>query len=247
MLGFSAGGHLTAAVGTDHDSGNPTHDDPIEHFSCRPDFLVLSYAVTNGPVRGRKADEYTPTDTRVTAGTPPSFIMHTHEDSIVSAEQSVLFYSALLSAGVAAELHVFGFGEHGLGLGTGDPNLLEWTNLLHRWLRQSGFLTDCTRSALSGQVTLDGKAMGLAWITFIPADSTAPIAREKINRGMAGCFDIPTAAGPVPGPHHVEVRHLSERYPHAALAPYTLNDECCYETDIVIREGERVHLELAKT
>jgi len=244
MLGFSAGGHLTAAVGTDYDNGDPAHDDPIERCSCRPDFLVLSYAVTNGPVRGRKADEYTPTDTRVTAATPPSFIMHTHEDSIVSAEQSLLFYSALLSVGVAAELHVFGYGEHGLGLCTGDPTLLEWTKLLHRWLRQSGFLTDCARTALTGQVTLDGKAMGMAWVTFIPADPTTPIARQKINRGMAGGIEIPEVSGPVPGPHHVEVHHLSERYPHEALSPYTLNDSCCYETDVIIREGEPVRLEL---
>jgi hypothetical protein len=86
--------------------------------------------------------------------------------------------------------------------------------------------------------------MGMAWVTFIPADPTTPIARQKINRGMAGGIEIPEVSGPVPGPHHVEVHHLSERYPHEALSPYTLNDSCCYETDVIIREGEPVRLEL---
>ena len=120
MLGFSAGGHLAAAVGTRYDAGQPDNADPVERENSRPDFVVPVYAVINGPVRGRKADEYTPADERVTADTPPAFIVHTHEDTIVSAEQSLLLYKALLDAGVEAELHVFGFGEHGLGLGVGD-------------------------------------------------------------------------------------------------------------------------------
>ena len=106
MLGFSAGGHLAVAVGTRWDAGDPEAVDPIERASSRPDFLVPVYAVTNGILRGRKADEYTPADVRVNESTPPAFLVHTHEDGTVPASQSTLFYDALLAAGVQAELHI---------------------------------------------------------------------------------------------------------------------------------------------
>ena len=95
MLGFSAGGHLTVAVGTQWDRGDADATDPVERESSRPDFLVPVYAVTNGILRGRKADEYTPADVNVNAETPPTFLVHTHEDDIVPAHQSTLFYDAL--------------------------------------------------------------------------------------------------------------------------------------------------------
>src|SRR5579862_292993 len=35
ILGFSAGGHLSATAGTRFDSGNPSASDPIERQACR--------------------------------------------------------------------------------------------------------------------------------------------------------------------------------------------------------------------
>ena len=104
ILGFSAGGHLAVSVGTHVDKIDREATDSIDCESCRPDFLVPIYAVTNGIKRGRKADEYTPADTNVSANTPPTFLVHTHEDRIVSPAQSVLFYEAMLNAGVQCEL-----------------------------------------------------------------------------------------------------------------------------------------------
>ncbi len=242
MLGFSAGGHLTAAVGTRYDTGAPDDPDPVERESSRPDFLVPVYAVINGRVRGRKADEYTATDELVTADTPPSFIVHTHEDSIVRADQSLLFYKALLDAGVESELHVFGFGEHGLGLGVGDPDLAEWPRLLHRWLRRCGFLTDTERTAVSGRVTLDGEPMGMVWVTFLPDDENAPIARVRIHRDTEGMFGIPAAVGPIPGPHRVEVHHVSEQIPHTNTGAYSMDDACRHETRVTVEPGRRIDL-----
>ena len=76
MLGFSAGGHLTVAVGTAWNVGVEASIDPIEKISSRPDFLVPVYAVTNGKKRGRKADEYTSTDEQVDSQTPPLSLIH---------------------------------------------------------------------------------------------------------------------------------------------------------------------------
>ena len=141
MLGFSAGRHLTLAVGTNDLRAQPDADDPIDRPSSLPNFLVPVYAVSNGTVRGRKATEYVATDTKVSHSTPPTFLVHTHEDAIVASEQATLFYDALRGSGVPAELHVFGCGEHGVGLASGDPDTRQWFPLLVRWLRRSGFMT----------------------------------------------------------------------------------------------------------
>ena len=45
MMGFSAGGHLTATAGTHFDAGKADATDPIERVSSRPDFLILGYPV----------------------------------------------------------------------------------------------------------------------------------------------------------------------------------------------------------
>ncbi len=234
MLGFSAGGHLTVAVGTQFDSGNPNAADPIERMSCRPDFLVPIYAVTNGVIRGRKADEYTATDTRVDASTPPTFLVHTHEDSIVSAEQSLLFYRACLAAGVQAELHVFGYSDHGVGLSIGDPDTQHWTLLLQRWLRRTGMLTDKRRVAVTGRLRIDNETPGYAWITLTPDDDNAPSANVRVYAGGDGSFAIDAAHGPVTGPHRVQVHQLSTQI-YDRDGGYSMNDTRHFERRVDVK------------
>jgi hypothetical protein len=65
----------------------------------------------------------------------------TSEDTVVPVENSVTSYLALHKAGVAAEVHVFDKGPHGVGLALGDPALAEWRVLLANWLRVRGLLT----------------------------------------------------------------------------------------------------------
>lgn len=243
MLGFSAGGHLVTAVGTRYDHGLADAPDPVERVSSRPDFLVPIYAVTSGAKRGRKADEYFSTDELVTAATPPAFLVHSHEDSIVPADQSILFYRALAAHGVQAELHVFGYGEHGAGLGPGDPDFGQWPGLMLNWLRSGGFLTAKKRVAVRGRATLDGRALGLFWVTLIPLDSNAPTARVMANRSADGGFAMDAGHGPVSGPHRVEIHHLSDQYPHVATGIYSIDDAVCYSLEAEVIAGQ--HLELA--
>ena len=247
MLGFSAGGHLAVAVGTRWDTGEGVAADPIERVSSRPDFLVPVYAVTNGILRGRKANEYTPADVRVTATTPPTFLVHTHEDGIVPATQSTLFYDALHKAGVQAELHIYGFGEHGTGIGAGDPDFRGWPELMVNWLRRSGLLTQRERQAVTGRVTLDGEVMGRAWVTLLPLDDNAPPARARTSRGEDGRFEIPASHGVVPGPHEVEVHHLSEQFPHTNTGVYTLDDAVRYQFGIMQIGAEPVLIDADST
>ena len=245
MLGFSAGGHLTVAVGTQWDRGDSDASDPVERQSSRPDFLVPVYAVVNGILRGRKADEYTPADVNVNAETPPTFLVHTHEDDIVPANQSTRFYDALLEAGVQAELHIYGYGEHGTGIAPGDPDFRSWPALLLNWLRRTGLLTGKGRHAVSGRVTLDGVAMGMAWITLEPLDGNAPIARTRTSRGTNGRFTIPASHGVVPGRHRLTVHHVSEEYPHTNTGVYTLDDAVRYDAGTLDVGDQPLIIELA--
>lgn len=63
------------------------------------------------------------------------------EDKVVAPENNVLFYMALLQAGVPAELHVYEKGQHGCALARNDPVLLSWTTRLADWLSGRGMLS----------------------------------------------------------------------------------------------------------
>jgi acetyl esterase/lipase len=153
MMGFSAGGHLTATAGTHFDAGKADATDPIERASSRPDFLILAYPVVSfdpaiahgGSVRNLLGENPDPkliedlsNDLRVTPQTPPTFLFHTNADTGVVAENSVRFYLALRKAKVPAEMHIFENGPHGVGLALGDPALGAWSGLLTTWLRGRG-------------------------------------------------------------------------------------------------------------
>jgi acetyl esterase/lipase len=163
MMGFSAGGHLTATAGTHFDGGISDAVDPVDRVSSRPDFLILGYpvisfdpAVTHaGSVRNLLGDNPDPkliddlsNDLRVTAQAPPTFLFHTTNDAAVPVENSVRFYLALRKARVPAEMHLFENGPHGVGMALNDPALSVWPSLLMNWLRARGLLT---RPALSTQ------------------------------------------------------------------------------------------------
>jgi acetyl esterase/lipase len=127
MIGFSAGGHLASSVGTGFDAGDPKADDPIEHVSCRPDFLVLVYPSTE--IGGG-----TPTDQLVTRSTPPAFLVHARTDQVVPAAQSERFYAALKKYHVPAEFLELPSGAHGLGCGKGELWAL-WQEKCVEWLK----------------------------------------------------------------------------------------------------------------
>ncbi|MCS7044865.1 MAG: alpha/beta hydrolase [Gemmataceae bacterium] len=155
IMGFSAGGHLASTAGTHFDLGTPEADDPIDRHSCRPDFLVLLYPVitmtepfahvgSRNNLLGKKPDpklvEQLSTERRVTAATPPTFLVHTTEDKAVPPENSVLFYLALCKHKVPAELHIYEKGRHGLGLGDGTLPYASWPQRCAAWLHGRGLL-----------------------------------------------------------------------------------------------------------
>ncbi len=155
ILGFSAGGHLTTTAATLYDAGDPASDDPVERVSSRPDFMVPVYPVVamTGPYAhlGSRQNLLGPSpdpalmdrlspEKQVTRDTPPAFIVHTAEDGTVPVQNSVMLFLALREKGVAAELHCFQKGVHGLGMGKGDPAMSTWPGQLITWLRANGLI-----------------------------------------------------------------------------------------------------------
>ena len=155
ILGFSAGGHLAATAGTHFDAGDPAAADPVDRQSSRPDRMILVYPVISmkepmthaGSKRNLLGTNPTPdlvellsNETQVKADTPPTFIAHTDADTVVPAENPLLFTLALRKARVPVELHLFERGPHGLGLGRDNLPFGEWPGLCARWLDGQGFL-----------------------------------------------------------------------------------------------------------
>ena len=154
MWGFSAGGHLTATAGTHFDAGNAAAVDAIERASSRPDFLILAYPVITmeapyvhtgsrmyllGDAPAQADVDAMSAELHVTAQTPPVFLFSTTDDRTVPIMNSVMFYEALVKAGVPVEMHVFQHGGHGSGLAPANPQLSPWTEMLIKWMRERGY------------------------------------------------------------------------------------------------------------
>ncbi|MHC4595391.1 MAG: DUF1961 family protein [Planctomycetota bacterium] len=159
VMGFSAGGYLAAAAGTLFDEGNSNADDPISRVSCWPDFIAPIYPLVSlklmgnrragllermlGPDLNDKLVSKYSLETRVTSQTPPTFLVHAHDDGL-SVEHSVRFYLALRKTDVPAELHVYSKGGHGFGMRQRGRPVSAWRERWLEWMRAEGFLLQST-------------------------------------------------------------------------------------------------------
>lgn len=148
VIGFSAGGHLSARLLTEPGLSYARRDE-ADDLPARPDFGVLMYPVivTWGPhahagsaqqlldagVSRDDLERYSP-HVNVAAHTPPTMLVHAADDSSVPVENSLVMYDALRKAGVRSELHVFDSGGHGFGLrGVAGRNVAAWPELVRNW------------------------------------------------------------------------------------------------------------------
>jgi len=131
VLGFSAGGHLAAALSTHYEQRLYTAIDAADAQSCRPDFAAVIY-----PGYLADADKnfsFTP-NIPVTAQTPPTFLLQAENDP-VHVENAVMYFLALKAATVPAELHVYAEGGHGYGLRRTALPITNWPDLVDAWLK----------------------------------------------------------------------------------------------------------------
>lgn len=131
LLAFSAGGQVGAILITDENASYEPID-KVDEQSFRPDFAMLVYPWN---MYDKKMDKLMPV-IKVTGNTPPSFIIHTHDDGSTSLG-SVLLYADMKRQKVPAELHVYENGGHGYGTrDRPNSNIGSWTDRATDWLQR---------------------------------------------------------------------------------------------------------------
>jgi len=158
VMGFSAGGHLAAAIGTMWHQAELWEPLGLAPEQIRPNALVLSYAVITGEFGGCKTFQNTTGATdcevhrplwlldKVTPNCPPAFLWHTYEDECVPVKNCLAMAQALADNGVLCELHLYARGPHATALcneqtsGTVFPQYVlphaqNWAEMAARFLR----------------------------------------------------------------------------------------------------------------
>lgn len=118
MIGFSAGGTLTASV--------------AYHYTAttRPDFVAPIYLQYDWAIKSK-----------IPVDAPPIFLLAATDDQIGLAPHSVRLYNEWVAAGKSAELHLYAMGGHGFGMRTQNLPSDRWITLFGDWLGMQGLLT----------------------------------------------------------------------------------------------------------
>jgi len=128
VLGFSAGGELAFLASTRYEGAQPTAADPVAQVSSRPDFQALLYPGI-------------PADLRVTAATPPAFLLCGADDQPAISSGLAELYLAMRRAGAHAELHIYDGVGHGFGMRADNVGpTAAWPRQLLDWMDQQGLL-----------------------------------------------------------------------------------------------------------
>ncbi|MFT6443134.1 MAG: acetyl esterase/lipase [Salibacteraceae bacterium] len=150
IMGFSAGGHLASTAGTHF---NKSYIPNVENISLKPNFMILVYPVISmkdeithqgsrqnllGKNPSMEQVSLFSNELHVSPNTPPTWITHTGDDTIVSVENSIRFYENLVRNKVPAEMHLYPKGNHGFVLSLPTD---QWMQPLFDWMRKSGFIT----------------------------------------------------------------------------------------------------------
>jgi acetyl esterase/lipase len=148
IIGFSAGGHLASSLGTHFKTSYIPNKEGV---NLRPDFMVLVYPVISMNTalthlgsrlnllgKDPKAAQISlfSNEQQVSKDTPPTYLTHSGDDSVVKVDNSIAFYQALQKNGVNAELHLFPKGDHGFVL---QLQAEEWLRPIFRFIKSEGF------------------------------------------------------------------------------------------------------------
>ncbi|MES2463369.1 MAG: alpha/beta hydrolase [Armatimonadota bacterium] len=138
VMGFSAGGHLSARLSTNYDTPAYPVVDASDRLSCRPDFVVLVY-----PAYLNKEDKPAP-ELPISSKTPPTLIIHSEDDkSFVPG--SKIYDVALKANHVPHEFQLFATGGHGYGLRC-EKDARVWPQRCQEWLTKISVLPKPTKT-----------------------------------------------------------------------------------------------------
>jgi len=162
VTGFSAGGHLCASLGTlwhhpllkeagiPEGINKPTGILPIYPvISTQPelcsDVQVRCFVnILGRNTMSHSAEDYS-LELCVDERTPPAFLVHTSNDQVVYAGNSLVFAQALAKYKIPYELHIYHEGAHGMSVcneitENGDPTMNDphkagWVKLAAEWIK----------------------------------------------------------------------------------------------------------------
>ena len=165
VMGYSAGGHLAASASTLFTDAATRPDfsiliypvisfkEGLTHIDTRNNLLGykrwhdaeanVSEQKASQELYAKLIERYS-LESQVSPDTPPTFLAHSSDDTTVSVENSLTYYSSLIREGVSAEMHIYPSGGHGWGfrsekfLGKGNDVFKyareEFERSLDRWL-----------------------------------------------------------------------------------------------------------------
>lgn len=140
VIGFSAGGHMVAAVSTHFDKRAYAAVDAADKESCRPDFAIAEYPghLCNNDDKNFELNPNVP----VTRNTPPTFLLQAENDDVDPVRESLVYYIALKKAGVPVEMHLYAEGGHAFGIRRTKFPITRWPELVETWLKTIGMISE---------------------------------------------------------------------------------------------------------
>jgi len=140
VLGFSAGGHMVAALSVHFDRRLYPAVDAADKVSCRPDFAVSIYPghlsrETNSIALNPDIRDH------ISIRTPPTFLLQNEDDHVDRVEDALSYYAALKKAGVPVEMHLYAQGGHAFGLRRTKFPVTSWPRLVETWLSSLGVIS----------------------------------------------------------------------------------------------------------
>ena len=150
IMGFSAGGHVASTAATHFQT---SYIDNPGNTNLRPDFAIFIYPVISfqdniGHIGSRDQligknppksliDSFS-NELRVTAQSPPTFLVHATDDNVVPVMNTISYYEALLKFHIPAEMHIYKAGGHGFGMHNPTTDD-EWMQQCKNWMNSKGW------------------------------------------------------------------------------------------------------------
>jgi acetyl esterase/lipase len=135
VIGFSAGGHLAAAV-SNAETRTYKLVDAADSESSRPNFAILLYPGHLWDGTSPKTSLKLSPWVEISADAPPTLLIHSMNDPTDNVRHSLAYGVALNDAHVPVEMHLYAKGGHAFGMRpTSDPITTEWPTLVQKWLR----------------------------------------------------------------------------------------------------------------
>lgn len=142
IVGFSAGGHLTAMGATGFTERVPAFTILVYPVISFTDSLTSKASGSRNNLLGKKVSEqdkvkYSP-ELHISKTTPPAYIVHAEDDKTSLAGNSIVYYNGLKANGIPAELVLYKKGGHGFAMYNKEEDKYWFPGAL-QWLAANGF------------------------------------------------------------------------------------------------------------